>query len=377
MNPQLPTKRRSPLVTVGHVRGVPVVVSPSWVFIGVLLTVVYGPVVRHAVTDISGSTAYLAAFGFSVVFALCILAHELGHTVVSTALGYKVKRVVLFVLGGVSEIDGEPTRPRDELAIAASGPFVSVIIAAAAFAGYLGVERGSLLGVLLALLAWSNVALAAFNLMPGLPLDGGRILRAAVWGFGASSTTATRVAAWSGRFFAVVVAVLGVVLNSGPDTVAVSILTLFLAVYLWASATQSLKVAELISRLPLVRIPDLLRPGLLVPADLSVAEALRRVWESNARGLVVLDTADRPSAIVDEALIGAIPPERRPWTQVSEVAAPLSPGRTVSARVDAKALLQHMQRHPAHEYLALDQDGAPAGIIATIDFANQLRGARR
>lgn len=352
-------------------------VSPSWLFIGVLLTVVYGPVVRSAVTDISGSTAYLSAFGFSVVFALCILAHEVGHTVVSTVLGYKVKRVVLFVLGGVSEIDGEPTRPRDELAIAASGPFVSVLIAGGAFAGYLGVERGSLVGVLLALLAWSNVALAAFNLLPGLPLDGGRILRAAVWGLGASSTTATRVAAWSGRFFAVVVAVLGVVLNSGADTVGVSVLTLFLALYLWASATQSLKLAELIIRLPSIRVPDLLRPGLLVPADLSVAEALRRVWESNARGLVVLDTSERPSAIVDEALIGAIPPERRPWTQVGEVAHPLSPGRTVSSGVDAKALLQHMQRYPAREYLVLDESGSPSGIITSVDFANQLRGARR
>lgn len=361
------------MLTLGRVRGVPIMVAPSWLLIGVLLTLVYGPIIDDLVDDISGSTAYASALGFSILFALCILAHELGHTLVCLALGYPVKRVVLFLLGGVSELEGEARRARHELVIAASGPLVSVAIAGAAFGGYTATDPRSLFGVLLALLAWSNVVLAAFNLLPGLPLDGGRILRAVVWGCGASAITGTRVAAWSGRVFAVLVAVGGAVLNRGPDAVAGVMLSFVLAVYLWISATQSLRVAELLARLPRVRVADLLRPGLLVPADLSVAEALRRVWEGNARGLVLLDATERPSAIVDEMLIGAVPPERRAWTQVSEVARPLEPGLTVPADVDADGLLKHMQRNPAREYLAVDADGAPAGIIATIDFARRLK----
>jgi Zn-dependent protease len=363
------------MLQLGRVRGVPILVSPSWLLIGVLLTVIYGPIVRDAVPGVSDSTSYLASFGFSVLFAVCILAHELGHTLVSIALGHPVRRVVLFMLGGVSEIETEPDRPRDELLIAAAGPLVSVLLAAGAWGGYLAMPSSSLIGVLFALLAWSNIILAAFNLLPGLPLDGGRLLRAAVWGFGASALTGTRVAAWGGRVFAVLVAISGLIVDRSSVGIAAGILSLALAAYLWIGASQSLKVAALLARLPEVDIADLLRPGLLLPADLSVAEALRRVWEGNARGLVLLDATDQPSAIVDETLIGAVPPERRPWTQVVDVARPLEPGLMVPADIDAKALLDRMQALPAREYLAVRPDGSPAGIIATADFARRLKGA--
>lgn len=363
------------MLELGRFRGVPVVVSPSWLLIGVVLTIIYGPIVHDSVSGISKGTAYLASFGFAVLFALCILAHELGHTVVSTALGHPVRRVVLFVLGGVSEIEGEPDRPRDELLIAGAGPLVSVIIAAGAWGGYLALPSSSLFGVLLALLAWSNAVLAAFNLLPGLPLDGGRLLRAAVWGLGASAITGTRVAAWTGRVLAVLVAVSGLVVDRTSAGIAAGVISLVLAVYLWMSATQSLKVADLQARLPAVSIAELLRPGLLVPFDISVAEALRRVWDGNARGLVLLDAADHPSAIVDETLIGAVPPERRPWTHVLEVARPLEPGLLVPVDIEAKDLLDRMQATPAREYLAIGADGLPAGIIAAADFARRLKGA--
>ncbi len=360
----------------GRVHGVPVVVSPSWLVIGGLLTFLYGPVIDGATTTVTGAGAYAAALGFSLVFALCILAHELGHTVVSIALGYPVKRVVLFVLGGVSEIEGEPARARHELVIAASGPLVSTIVAAGAFAGLLATGVGSLPHVLFFLLAWSNIVLAIFNLLPGLPLDGGRILRAVAWGVGASSVTSMRIAAWSGRVFALVVAAGGVALNVSAGSSAAAIMSLLLAGYLWISATQSLRLAELRGRLPNIDVGSLLRPGLMIPSDISVAEALRRVWESGARGLVLVDDADRPQAIVQEKLIGAVPPPQRPWTPVTSVAAPVE-GRTLPAGVDADALFQHMQDHPAPEYLVLDPAGRPQGIVATADFAALLRGPRR
>lgn len=361
------------MLTLARVAGVPIMVSPSWLLIGLLLTYVYGPIVDDAVSDIGRGGAYAVAFGFSLLFAACVLAHELGHTLVSQALGYPVKRVVLFALGGVSEIDGEPTRARHELAIAAAGPLVSIGLAAGTFGGYYASDDGSIAAALFALLAWSNLVLAAFNLLPGLPLDGGRILRAAVWGLGASSIAGTRVAGWCGRVFAVVLAVGTLLLVRGPDAIPATVLTCFLALYLWVSASASLTIARLRSRLPEVDVDQLLRPGLLVPDDLSVAEALRRVWQSGARGLVVVDAAQRPTAIVDELQIGAVPPPRQAWTPVSEVARPITDGTTVVAGTDAEALLEHMQRHPAREYLVVSGDGQPAGIIATADFARMLK----
>jgi Zn-dependent protease len=359
-------------LALGRVRGVPLFVAPSWLIVAALLTAIYAPVIHDAVPHIGRAAAYVAAAAFAVLFGGCVLAHEIGHTLVSLALGHPVRRVVLFALGGVSELDGEPDRARDELLIAGSGPLVSLVLGGAAVVGYVAAPTGTLFTALLGLLGWSNLLLTAFNLLPGLPLDGGRLLRALVHACGARPLTATRVAAWAGRAVALAVAVAGLVLDRTTSGFAAGLFSLALAGYLWFGASQSLKAAELMAGLPGVDVRQLLRPGMLIPADLSVGEALRRARESQARGLVIMDGTARPSAIVDEAMIGAVPPQRRPWTPVAAVARPLEPGLLVPEDVDAPELLRRMQRTPAREYLVVHPDGSPAGIIATRDFMQRL-----
>jgi Zn-dependent protease len=363
------------MLPVGRFFGVPIYFAPSWLLVAGLLTVYYAPVVDDAVADVSASTSYLLAAAFAVLFALCVLAHELGHTAVSLALGNPVQRVVIFLLGGVSEIERDPDRPRDEFLVAAAGPLVSLIIAGAAAGGYQFVDGATLPGVLIALLFWSNLIVAVFNLLPGLPLDGGRLLRAAVWAAGPSRLTATRVGAWTGRAVAAVVAISGLLADRSSLGFTAGLFSIALAAYLWFGASQSLRVGEVMERLPNVNLEALLRPGLLVPSDLSVAEALRRVWSGNARGLVLVDTSDQPRAIVDEALIGAVPPERRAWTQLTEVARPLEPGLILKADLAGEQLLSAVRATPAHEYLVVHEDGSPAGILASADLAAKLQGA--
>jgi Zn-dependent protease/CBS domain-containing protein len=361
----------------GRIRGVPIIVTPSWLLIAVLLTTVWGPVVRDYVDGIGSGTAYLATFGFTVVFGGCVLAHEIAHTLVSIGLGYPVRRVLLFALGGVSEVEEEPSRPRDELLIAAAGPLVSVVISVAAWFAYQASASGALLTALLALLWWSNLVLAIFNLLPGLPLDGGRLLRAAVCAFGASNLTGTRVAAYSGRVVAISVAAVGLLVDRSNGAFAASIFSLALAFYLWFGAGQSLRVATMTARLPDLAVGRLLRRGMFVAPDTSVAEALRRAAETQSQGLVVLDAANEPSAIVDEMLVSTVPEDRRPWTPITEVARPLEPGLIVPADIDAAALLRRMQTTPAHEYLVVHPDGSAAGVISARDFAAELRGVLR
>lgn len=369
MSEQVPIKSGLPL---GRVRGVPVSVAPSWLVIAALLTAIYAPLIRDAAPDVGANTAYLAAAGFALLFGGCVLAHEIGHTLVSLALGYPVRRVVLFALGGVSELDGEPRRARDELLVAATGPLVSLVLGAAGWLAYLACPAGHLYTVLLGLLGWSNLLLAAFNLLPGLPLDGGRILRAVAGACGARPLTATRIAAWSGRLLAVAVAVSGLVVDRSSTGFAAGLFTVGLAAYLWLAASAALKAAELTAALPGVDVRALLRTGMFVPEDVSVGEALRRAWESRARGLVLLDAASQPSAIVDEARIAAVPPDQRPWTPVTAVARRLEPGLMVPEGVDAESLLRLMQQTPAREYLVVRPDGSAAGILATRDFVRSL-----
>jgi CBS domain containing-hemolysin-like protein len=142
---------------------------------------------------------------------------------------------------------------------------------------------------------------------------------------------------------------------------------------MWFGAGQSLRAAELIERVPRVDLERLLRPGLLVPSDVSVAEALRRAWTGSARGLVVVDATDAPRAIVDEARIGAVPPDRRPWTLIDTVARPLEPGLVLDRGLSGEDLLAAVRATPAHEYLVVNTDGSPAGILATADLASALK----
>jgi Zn-dependent protease len=368
-----PQLRAPRLLNVGRFFGVPIYFAPSWLIIAALLTFYYAPLIDEVVTGISTSTAYLLGFAFAVLFALCVLAHELGHTAVSLMLHSPVRRVVIFLLGGVSEIERDPVRPRDEFLIAAAGPLVSLLLSAAAFGGYQLLASDSALGVLVVLLFWSNLVVALFNLLPGLPLDGGRLLRAGVWAMARNRLVGTRISAWTGRFVAVGIAVGGLVLDNRNWGLTAGLFGVALGAYMWFGAGQSLRAAELIERVPRVGLERLLRPGLLVPSDVSVAEALRRAWTGSARGLVVVDATDAPRAIVDEARIGAVPPDRRPWTLIDTVARPLEPGLVLDRGLSGEDLLAAVRATPAHEYLVVNTDGSPAGILATADLASALK----
>jgi Zn-dependent protease/CBS domain-containing protein len=369
-----PIRAGGRLLPVGSFRGVPLYFAPSWVLIATLITITYHGIVYDLVDGIGQPMSYLVAFAFSVLLALSVLAHELGHTAVSLALGQPVNRVVIFLLGGVSEIEGEIRRPRDEFLISLAGPLVSLALAGGAWAGYSVTTDATVLSVLLALLMWSNLVVAAFNLLPGLPLDGGRALRAGVWGATRSRLTGTRVAAWCGRIVAVLVAGASVLLNvDGFNwSLGTAVFGLALGAFIWIAATQSLRVAEMQQRLPSLSMQRLLRPGLLVHADLPVSEAIRRAGEVRAGGLVVVDSANNPQAIVDESRIGAIPPDRRPWVPVGDVARPIEPGLVLGVDLTGDALLAALRSTPAHEYLVVDRDGSPAGILSSKDLLAEL-----
>ncbi len=358
----------------GRFRGVPIYFAPSWLLIAGLLTVYYAPIVEDVVLGVSSGDAYALAAVFAVLFAFCVLAHEIGHTAVSLAFGHPVKRIVIFLLGGVSEIETEPQRAREEFLIAVAGPAVSAGLAAGAGLGFSLVDHESRPGVLFGLLFWSNLVVVVFNVLPGLPLDGGRMLRAAVWGVVRSRLTATRVAAWAGRGLAVVIAVGGLLVDRTTYGFTAGLFALAMAGYLWFGATQSLRLGEIMARVPHVELERLLRPGLMLPSGMSVAEALRRAWSGNARGLLVTDTAEQPRAIVEEARIGAVPPERRPWTPLDAVARPLEPGLILPLGLSGEDLLARVRAFPAPEYLVVHPDGSPAGILSTADLAAVLKG---
>ncbi len=185
------------------IRGIQVGVHYSWFILFLLIT--FSLVARFAGQHPRWTMAehYVVAFLTSLLFFVSILLHELAHSFVALAKGIPVRAITLFVFGGVAQIGREPDRPAVEFQIAIAGPIASFVLAFA-FQGLAAAteDRFEHFAALADWLATINLALAVFNLIPGFPLDGGRIFRAAVWQVTGSLTKATRIAARSGQLFA-------------------------------------------------------------------------------------------------------------------------------------------------------------------------------
>ncbi len=368
------------LLRIGSVLGVPIFVTPSWLLVAGFITISYAGFLRRQIPGLTEGTSYALSLLFAVLLAASVLLHEVGHTVVSRAIGLPVRRIVVFLLGGVSEIEGEATRPRDEFAIAAAGPLVSLLLAIGCWAMSVPAPERSAVAVLLLLLAWSNLVIAVFNVLPGLPLDGGRLVQALIWKLGGSRLTAVRISAWSGRVVAVLLglavvfghAILGGDAPADMATVASTVMGFAVVAFLWFGASQALRMAELSDRAAKLRLGQLLRPSLYLPPYTPVSEAVRQTAVTGATGIVVIDGQGRSRAIVDESQIARIPADRRPWTSLAEVARELQPGMLLAEDLVGEQLIDTLRGQPASEYLVVGQDGVARGIVTAVDLARAL-----
>jgi Zn-dependent protease len=369
------------LIRLGSLLGVPVFIAPSWLLIVVIVTLSYADFLRQQIPGTSSAASYLLALLFAVALGACVVAHELGHTIAGRLLGMRVRRIVIFLLGGVSELEGEARRPRDEFVIAAAGPLASFGLAVGFWLLAHWPATDSATGVLLILLAWSNLVIAVFNVLPGLPLDGGRLVQATVWTFSHSRLAGIRAASWSGRVLAVllagavVLANLGLHGDSGARLSALTAMVLGLSVagFLWFGAGQSLRGAELSDRTSNLQLGHLIRPSVYLPGDAPLSEALRHLSAARAAGIVVIDAQGRSRAIVGEDQVRAVEHGRRPWVTLAELSRPLEPGLILADDLTGPALVAAVRATPASEYLVIGGDGVSRGVLAISDLARALR----
>ncbi|MFD7294418.1 site-2 protease family protein [Streptomyces sp. NPDC059897] len=375
-----PTKRPEPRggLLMGRPFGVPVYVAPSWFLVAALITWVFGGQLDRVLPEL-GAARYLVSLFFAVAFYASVLIHELAHTVVALRYKLPVRRIQLQFFGGVSEIEKESETPGREFMLAFVGPLLSLVLSGVFYAAMRAVEPGTVPGVLLAGLMISNLIVAAFNLLPGLPLDGGRMLRAIVWKLTGKPMTGTIAAAWVGRALAVSV-LIGLPLltqsgalgegaeeSGGMDTLMDALLAAILAAIIWTGAGNSLRMARLREHLPDLRARTLTRRAVPVEAETPLSEALRRANEAGARALVVVDADGDPHSLVREAAIVGIPEHRRPWVPVSGLAQDLTDGMRVSAELAGEELLDTLRETPATEYLVVEENGAIYGVLSAAD----------
>ncbi|WP_406107996.1 site-2 protease family protein [Streptomyces sp. NBC_01003] len=375
-----PTKAPEPRggLLMGRPFGVPVYVAPSWFLVAALITWVFGGQLDHVLPEL-GAARYLVSLFFAVAFYASVLVHELAHTVAALRFKLPVRRIQLQFFGGVSEIEKESETPGREFVLAFVGPLLSLVLAGVFYLGMLAVDPGTVPGVLLAGLMISNLIVAAFNLLPGLPLDGGRMLRAIVWKITGKPMSGTVAAAWVGRALAIAVLIglplltqsgalgEGAADVSGMDTVTDALLAAILAAIIWTGAGNSLRMARLREHLPELRARTLTRRAVPVESATPLSEALRRANEAGARALVIVDADGEPRSLVREAAIVGVPEHRRPWVAVSGLAQDLTDGMRVSAELAGEELLDTLRATPATEYLVVEESGAIYGVLSAAD----------
>ncbi|MEU4534750.1 site-2 protease family protein [Streptosporangium sp. NPDC023825] len=361
----------------GRPFGIPIYVSPTWFIVAAFITYSFQSVVAYRLPDLSIPLTYVVAFVFAVLLYVSVLLHELAHCVVARMYGLPVRRITLYFLGGVSEIEREPETPGREFMVAFAGPLLSLGLAALGFAASYVISPDTIVGVLVFQLWLANLLVGVFNLLPGLPLDGGRMLRAGVWKITRKPVSGTIAAAWAGRVLAVALVVLSVglplVAGQEPETITL-VWSMLLAAFIWFGATQALRGARVRARIPAVNARALARRAIAVTGDVPLAEALRRAAEARAGAMVVVDHEGHPTGIVNEVAVEATPESRRPWVTAGSLARSLEPSLVLAADLEGEPLIDAMRESPAGEYLLVERGGEIFGVLATSDVNRVFSG---
>jgi Zn-dependent protease len=368
------TPRPPGAIKVGSIAGSDVLVSGSWFLVAGLIALITAPAIEDAEPGLGGFK-YVAGLMLAVLLYLSVLAHEASHAYVARRYGLPVSHITLQFFGGMTHIDGEPESPRQEFWVSVVGPLSSLGVALVAFLAHLAVPDG-LVGLAFSGLAWTNLFVGFVNLVPGLPLDGGRILKALVWGASGDTHRGTIVAAWCGRVVALLALgfpFLTAALFGGDPNIIDFVFAGVISIFLWSGATAALESAKVRSRLPYLVARDLARRTLTVPSDLPLAEAVRRAQEVQAGSIVTVTSGGAPVGVVNEAAPLSVPADRRAWVPVSSVARTLEAGLQLPAGIGGEELIRAISARPAGEYLLLDADGSIFGVLSTADVDRAFR----
>ncbi len=364
-------------IRIGRVAGSDVLVSRSWFVIAAVIAYVSAPAIEQAEPGL-GNLKYVGGFVVAVALYLSVLLHEISHAVMARRFGFPVSSITLHFLGGMTAIEGEARRPKEEFLIAVVGPITSLGVGVVALLAY-QVGPDGLIGVVIWSLAFSNLAIGVMNLIPGLPLDGGRVLKAAIWGVTGNVHRGAIIAGWCGRILAVLVLFWPVYIRLFTDR-RPSLLNLAFAViiagFLWSGASAAMSSARVRRRLPSLVARSLVRTSITVTEDTPLGEALRRAAEAGADGVITTTTSGTPVGIVSETAVSAMPEERRPWVPASAVARSIDPGLMLPAAISGEELILAISRRPANEYLLVEKDGSLVGVLFTSDVDRAFREAR-
>ncbi|UUZ46142.2 site-2 protease family protein [Janibacter limosus] len=343
------------LATIGSV---PVYLGWSWLLMGGLIVFLVGP----STAQVHGTTVgYSVAVIYALALLLSVLAHEAAHAITARSFGHTVHRVVADLWGGHTAFEASRATPMTSAAIAVVGPLTNAVIAIVCLVASTVLGVG-IPAMVLGGIAFVNGALAVLNLLPGLPLDGGQIVEAVVWGITKDQGRARVVAGYPGRgpVIVVVVAVVGVPLLQGRSPSMSTVLwTVLVASFLWSGATQAIRNGRALGTLSGLDVPSLLEPAAGIAHDRPVSEL------TSLRALpVVVDAAGVPLGLIDHDALRSVPVQAVGSTPVSAVPANAPEGWAVDLTPGREAIeLVNAFQSSRSRIVAVSEGGVLRGIV--------------
>lgn len=363
-------------VTLFRVRTIPVRVHASWLAVyGLIawsLAVGYFP---QALPELGWTTHWIGGLVAALLLFVSVFLHELSHSLVALRLGIPVKAITLHVFGGVSELGREPDHPRTEFAIAIVGPLTSFAIAAVVALVARAVPPAPIVGAVMQYLVLVNVVVGVFNLVPGFPLDGGRVLRAVLWRVRGDLPWATRIASTAGSGFGLALILLGVWRGLAGEFLGglwLVVIGLFLRQASTASYEQLLVHRALRGR----SVAEIMtREVVQIAPDVTVAALVDDYfWRHHVTSFPVVDDG-RLLGVVSIHDVGSLPREHWSQRRVADVMRPVTDALVVAPQAQLLQVLEKVSRNGIGRVAVVDGDRL-AGYLSVKDIMHVLTVAR-
>ncbi len=355
--------------------GFDVWVDASWLLLAGLISWTLAEAVFPQIAPhLAPATYWWMAAATTIGLMFSIVFHEMAHSLVARRYGMPIRGITLFIFGGVAEMESEPPSPKSELFMAAAGPLASLLLSAAFFSlvALAGAANGpdAIHGTLW-YLGYINGILALFNLVPAFPLDGGRVLRAALWMWRGDLAWATRIAAGAGNLFGIVLIVLGVVDVMTGDFIG-GMWRFLIGMFLRSAAQAGYQ--EAVARTALEGVPIfqvMNREPIAVGPDVSVAAFIEdfvyrhhhRLFPVSRQGLLAGYVGTEQAAKIDRSAW--------PVTPVEQIMVPCKAEDIVAPEADALAALAQMRRSGRGRLWVVEQ-GRLVGILSLHDMLELL-----
>jgi Zn-dependent protease/predicted transcriptional regulator len=360
-----------PGIQVGRIFGIPIYLHPSWLIIFFLITLTLSEQFKYQHPGWSQTDHWMLGIITSLLFFGSVIFHELSHSLVARHYKVPVRSITLFVFGGLSAIEREPDNAVQEFNIAIAGPLSSLLLAAVFWAIRHYLTAGIMVAAAAGWLGWINLMLGLFNLVPGFPLDGGRILRGITWGITHDFARATRIAATTGKIFAYLMIFLGIGQALTGNGVS-GLWTAFIGWFLLSAANESYMQVAMRSTLADVHASDIMSSEVpAVPRDISLEEYVHEVLRTGRRYHIVTG-AGQPVGLVTIRAAQAVPRDEWANTSIQAVMVPLERIHAVAPDEPALKVLERMQKEDINQ-MPVVSDGHIVGMIARDSILRALQ----